>query len=108
MLKPPRDQYNQTFMEMLEITDTIKTNQSLICTLNKIIRGQPLLENKIHSHTDLLQSVSTGNTIIQGIDPGIIATATGISTSTKSLFQSINSYQAISDTKAVPHPLDHD
>lgn len=108
MLKRARDQYNQTFMEMPEITDAIKTNQPLIYTLNKIIRGQPLLKNKIHSHTDLLQSVSTGNTIIQGIDLGIITTATGISTSTKSLFQSINNCQAITDTKAIPHPLDHD
>ena len=107
MLKLSRDQCNQTFMKMLEVTDIIKTNQFLIYTLGKKIRGQPLLGIKAHSRKDLLQSVSIGNTIIQGIDPGIVTTATGISTLTKSPFQSINRYQAISDTKVVPHPLDH-
>ncbi|CEP18395.1 hypothetical protein [Parasitella parasitica] len=75
----------------------------------QLLRQQEFERRENHASVvadSLILPLGNESTIVQGIDPEIVATATGIATTAGSLFAAINRFEAISDDKIVPHPMD--
>ncbi|KAF1806486.1 hypothetical protein V8B55DRAFT_1007498 [Mucor lusitanicus] len=75
--------------------------------LNKQINGQPLPQQGPPPNASLLPIIAKPKTIVQGIDPGVVTTALGIATTSASLFEHVNRFQALYDNDTtMPHPRD--
>ncbi|CEP15260.1 hypothetical protein [Parasitella parasitica] len=106
-LRRARHAFNQVYMEMSQIAEEIKQNQSQMYVLNKKVHGQLVPDSHAPVAADnLMLLLANESTIVQGVDPGIVTTATGVATTVGSLFAAINRFEAISDDKIVPHPMD--
>ncbi|KAL9536388.1 hypothetical protein MBANPS3_012683, partial [Mucor bainieri] len=76
--------------------------------LNKRINGQPTpQQDPPPLDANLVSIIAKPNTVVQGIDPGIVTTASGMATTSASLFEHINRFQALSEDTARPHPKDN-
>ncbi|CEP12397.1 hypothetical protein [Parasitella parasitica] len=92
---------------MSQIAEEIKQNQSQMYVLNKKIHGQLVPDSHAPVAADnLMLLLANESTIVQGVDPGIVTTATGVATTVGSLLAAINRFEAISDDKIVPHLMD--
>ncbi|CAO0798400.1 unnamed protein product [Mucor circinelloides] len=93
-------------IDMYQLSQEIQASQSRMYALNKKIHGQSIPDQAPSINTNLVQIAANPTTVIQGVDPGIVTAASGVATSSASLFQTANRFQAISDEKMVPHPTE--
>lgn len=110
-LKKKRDECNVLSMRLQELQDLIKSRQSQMYQLNKVAHGQQVAStNNSIVVPQVIKSrlQKSRNVLVQGIDPGIVTTASSSCVKPSALFQSINRFECLqsedADTpKHMPH-----
>lgn len=106
-LRQARQAFNQVHMSMSKLQQDILDKQSTMYLLNKRINGQPTPQQDPPPDASLVSIIAKPNTVVQGIDPGIVTTASGITTTSMSLLEHVNRFQALSSDTMIPHPKDN-
>ncbi|CEP16919.1 hypothetical protein [Parasitella parasitica] len=68
-----------------------------------MIYGQLIPDRKVPAAGNLIPILANQSIIAQGIDPGLVSTATGAAITANFLFYVINKFKTISDDKAEIH-----
>ncbi|KAF1800357.1 hypothetical protein FB192DRAFT_1458774 [Mucor lusitanicus] len=105
-LKDARDTFNKLHAKQAKLLQEIQERQSRMYILNKKIHNQRHPPQGSHLDPKLAPIVAASSTVVQGIDPGIVTAASGVGTYSRSLFEAVNRFQAISNEEEVPHPKD--
>lgn len=98
-LKNKRNDCNEIYDKMQELNRRIKRNQCQMYLMNKARAGQEVKvdKNEFATSTKILSEIRKGNVLVQGIDPGIVTTASVNCTKSSTLFNSINRFQCLED-----------
>lgn len=106
-LKDKRRQCDVTYSRLRELNQLIKTSLSEMYYTNKKLRGQaaPTTPEAIRLPLSevMKDNIKKDHAIIQGIDPGIVTTASTSSVKPSTLFESINRYQKLEMNDDVIH-----
>ncbi|KAG2205265.1 hypothetical protein INT47_009530, partial [Mucor saturninus] len=103
-LKEARANCDKIYSELKSVRATISNNQTEMYRLNKILHKQPLpadnINKEVISDKDIT-SLAKGDIVVQGIDPGVVTTASFKGVSGSLLFESINRYTALKNLDPV-------
>lgn len=94
-LRDARQAFHQMHMDMYQLPQKIRANQSRMCALNKKIHGQSIPDQTSSIDANLVETVTNPTAVIQGTDPVIVTAASRVATSSAFLFQAVNVFQAI-------------
>ena len=97
-LKAKRDECNHIYDKIRKLDSSVKVNQCRMYALNKKLHQQqqtsryktPLLSERN------LKQLKSDNVLIQGIDPGVVTTASAACIRLKEIFEDVNRFQALS------------
>ncbi|KAG2210017.1 hypothetical protein INT47_003453 [Mucor saturninus] len=109
-LKTIRKECNSVYSQLLSLNKSIKTKSSEMYYLNKGIHNQdePTPTAGIRLSEKSQNSIISGQAIIQGLDPGVVTTASISATKSSSLFQSINRYSALESLETCDHDVENE
>ncbi|KAI7877097.1 uncharacterized protein EV154DRAFT_576986 [Mucor mucedo] len=109
-LKTSRKECNAIYSQLLSLNKSIKTKSSEMYCLNKGIHNQnePTPTAGICLSEKSQNSIISGQAIIQGLDPGVVTTASISATKSSSMFQSINRYSALESLENCDHDVENE
>ena len=96
LLKQQRTVCDDLCSKIQVLDSRIKQNQSEMYISNKSLHNQAIAktgDTKLNMSNELQSKILQGKAVFQGIDPGIVTTASSVCLTARSLFESINRFQ---------------
>ncbi|KAI7888272.1 uncharacterized protein EV154DRAFT_566523 [Mucor mucedo] len=108
-LKTIRKEFNAVYSQLLSLNRSIKIKSSEMYDLNRGIHSQnePTPTAGIPLSEKSQNAIILGQAIIQGLDPGVVTTAS-VRATKSSLFRSINRYSTLESLEDCDHDVENE